>query len=1235
MKYFITTLYLISSHLFAYTQISKNWYFNLKAGIKFDSYPPSILLDGKIGNTNYASATINDNNGHLLFYSDGDSVWNRNHQVMPNGFNNFYQGNGGGFGAFISQFPNDSSKYYLFTCAGVSQGNIDSGYRYMVIDMSLNGGLGAVVGPSKKLYSPGGERFTAVNSSNGSDYWVVTKEAIGNGFRTYKVSCTGINETNPIFQNIGTPLLYEEVYQVGLGFMKPNPQGNKIVYNHTFREFIEIYQFDNNTGLLSNPIKIKPPIGKPYGMSFSPDGKLLYFNASGFNSPDSAILPKLYQCKVDVYDSATINNSIILITAYSGGGGQIQEGPDGRLYATISDGLSLSTIEKPNIYGIGCSFKFQNVFLGGRNHALQLPYFLSSQLGNANTQIYYSVRNDCRTVEFTGKTYIKGNNLSFKWKFTPTDSLTQIVPSMGDTTFATTSFTFPLGIDSFNVSLTVTSDTVCGIGRAGKLVVVKPPPPVANFGFTNGCNNLTLPFTDSSLLNFNPSISYQYAYKPVAAPPSSYTNFSTTASPTFTFPSYDTFTVRLIVTSSLSCVPNDTIEKILVLQPKPTANATYTTTCGSLQANFNNTSSITAGSITSHRWYIGNTLINSNASFIYSFTNYGNNTVKYVAVSNAGCVSDTFNLPVAINAKPITTLSFSNDSVCVNNTLIITSNATVSASVINNYYWQVDNSAINTTPTSTRIFNLPVGNYILKHWVTATNGCNSDTLIQPITVVSKPTVSITATNTCGSLGISLSANNQVINDAIIQYYIDYGNGVTATSNTPITSYNYITYGSYTIKYAIKSSIGCTSDTATTNILVRAKPTTNFTYNNNACASTNFTLIATAQVQSSTITNYYWQVNNDAVNLAATNSRIENLSAGNYSIKHWVQSALGCFSDTVIKSITVDAYPIINFTVQNTCTNKNILLLNNSTGTNLSYTWQFGDGTSSTQPVPTKNYTTANNYTIQLKATTQNGCADSNTRSIAIEAAPIAAFTATDVCLGKAITLQNNSTGNITNYTWNFGDGTTATGTTPAKQYNIQGNYTIQLTATSQFNCISTATQNISVQPVAIMLNTTDTTISQNQALQLIATGAANYAWQPSIYFGSGNANNTFTTSIVGVFPITVEGTTSGGCKGTATATIRVFSNKNNLWIPTIFTPNGDGVNDVLQITCTGVQQLKRFAIYNRFGELIYLQQNCNNQSWNGMYRGKTQPLGTYVYTYEAITYDGKIIAGKGTIVLAK
>ena len=1048
-----------------YSQQFNNWYFPESNGIKFINNTVQYLPNNPML-LQFSCGVMSDNNGNLLFSSDGVKVYDKNNNIMPNGF-----GLLGDLcainGLIVVPFLNDTSKYYVFTARGTpnffSNNQSTLPYSYSIVDMALNGGLGDVVSKNNLIRYYSTEKMTAIPKADGNGIWWICRDWT-NHFYSYTIACSGIDTSQYIISTVGENVNNQQSL-IAAGDIKASTDGKYIAVSYGF--YFEIYQFNRATGILSNAIKI-PTLGS-YGVEFSPNSKLLYISGNGI--PRDGLTYHTYQFNLITYDSATIYNTAVELlpannTPFYGMTGGLQLGPDNKIYHCNGGQNFIDRIELPNVIGNGCTFTEKYLTMPNQT-ARRFPYAAPFTFTNPNTQITYTVAADCRTVTLQGKTYLKGNNLTFKWRFGDGDSATQIVASSADTTYTTITHTYPLGQDTFAVSLTVTSDTVCGLGRAGKLVVVKPPPPTANFGYSLTCNNLTVTFTDSSLLNSNPSLSYQYATKPALAPATAYTNFATTPNATYTYPTYDSVDVRLIVTSTLSCVQQNTIVKRLVLKAKPTASSNYTNACGSLVATITNSSSIAAGSITGYQYYLGNALIGTNPSFTYSFATYGNYTIKQLVQSNFGCSSDTFYLPITIRAKPTTTLSLVNDTVCANTAFTLSSNSTITAATIANYNWQVNTGAVVSTTANTNTFNLPTGNYTIRHWVISSQGCSSDTVSQPITVV--------------------------------------------------------------------------------------------------------------------------------------------------------------------------AYPLAAFTLQNTCTNNNILLQNNSTGNGLTYTWQFGDGTTGTGATPTKAYTVPNTYTIQLRATTANGCADSTTQPITIEPAPTAAFTATDICLGKPITLLNTSTGTITNYTWAFGDGTIGTGNNPIKTYATTGNYTISLTATSQYNCTNTAVQNISVAPVLITTNTADTTLTQNQPLQLQASGGASYSWSPNSNLSSTAVPNpTFTSSTIGTYNLSVMGTTTQGCQGTATVIVRVWSSKDYIWIPTIFTPNGDGVNDVLQITCNGLSNLQRFAIYNRYGQLIHLQTNCNNNSqWNGTYLGKAQPTGTYIYTYQGTTYNGQQITGKGTVVVAR
>ncbi|MGG9960719.1 PKD domain-containing protein [Ferruginibacter sp. SUN106] len=933
--------------------------------------------------------------------------------------------------------------------------------------------------------------------------------------------------------------------------------------------------------------------------------------------------------------------------------------------------------------------------------------------------------------------------------------------------------------------------------------------PTAKFGATVSCNNLTVAFTDSSKLNGNPNITYQYAWKPALAPATAYTNYSTLPNNSFTFAAYDSFDVRLIIKSPLNCVEQDTIVKRIILKSTPLAACSAITNCGSLQVNFTSAATIATGTIVQQEYYSGTTLIGTGTSFTYNFASYGSYVIKQVVKSNFNCISDTFLLPLIIRDKPQVNLVTARDSVCNSSSYTITANATVNASSIANYVWLKDNALLlnntntitETNPTGSYTYKLvatsalgcfsdtaiktitvvskptasinainncgskqinitstatvindnisshfisygdgntgtanpnnttynytnygtytikyvvqssvgcasdtvyqtiavkdkpqvnlitnrdsvcnnssysitanttvsastissyvwlknnvllpnntntiaetnPTGTYTYKLVATSAQGCPGDTAVKTITVVSKPTAAINAINNCGSKSIAITASAFVVNDAITTHYVNYGDGNSGIINPNNTTYTYSNYGSYTIKYVVKSSVGCASDTVYQTIVVKDKPVVNISYSNNACQNTNYVLTATASVSASNITNYTW-LKDGVVQSSANSVLTDNSIAGTYVYKVIAASATGCGSDTAVQAVVVEKYPTTIFTASGGCVGKPIVItngsINNNTVGSVQYLWTTNDGQTSTAAVPDFSFMASGTKTIQLTTTTQNGCANSITKTITIDDYPVAAFDITEACMGKNITISNNSTGTIASYAWQTSNAQQSAGVVPQFIFNAPGNYSIKLQVATANNCIATTTKNTSITPVQLFTTPAiDTNAVTGQPVQISITGAATYTWLPASNLNNATSSNpVFTASVTGIYPLVAEGTTAQGCKGNATLTIKVFAGDKYLFIPNAFTPNADGVNDKFHITCSGLQALTSFTVYNRYGQIVYHQNNCSNSGWDGTFNGTAQPQGAYVYNWQGIAFNGKAISGKGSVILIR
>jgi len=164
----------------------------------------------------------------------------------------------------------------------------------------------------------------------------------------------------------------------------------------------------------------------------------------------------------------------------------------------------------------------------------------------------------------------------------------------------------------------------------------------------------------------------------------------------------------------------------------------------------------------------------------------------------------------------------------------------------------------------------------------------------------------------------------------------------------------------------------------------------------------------------------------------------------------------------------------------------------------------------------------------------------------------------------------------------------------------------------------------------------DTTVVREQALQLNATGGTYYQWTPVFNLSDPNIANPVLTFLESPDTLlySVKVSTPEGCSGIASIKIFVFETEPQVFVPTAFTPNGDGKNDVYRTTVAGMKQFLYFRVYNRWGQLLFSTSEPN-KGWDGTYNGNKQASGTYVYSVQAIDYNNRPYFKKGTFVLIR
>ena len=394
-----------------------------------------------------------------------------------------------------------------------------------------------------------------------------------------------------------------------------------------------------------------------------------------------------------------------------------------------------------------------------------------------------------------------------------------------------------------------------------------------------------------------------------------------------------------------------------------------------------------------------------------------------------------------------------------------------------------------------------------------------------------------------------------------------------------------------------------------------------------------------------IQSWYWDFGD------GTNSTLQNppqhlyTMPGIYEVKLVIRGFDGCISDTMRKNITIGSKPLANFQVFDTCYRKPPRLINLSTnvvgGIN-EWAWLLDGSFFSNMQQPSFANIPVGLHQLKLVVKSVYGCeSDTVTGSFSIKPIPVIDLIAPDGCLNDPINftgiqLDNNTT--ITRWNWNFGDGKTTQQQNPVHTFLTAGDMTVQLTAMDNTGCVSDDVfKTIRVTQINIT-SINDTIVLPNIPFTLNTTLGGNFAGTPTIAWAPATGLSTTT----GISPVatlqdnityTVTATTSGGCSANDNINIEVFKG-SAIYVPTAFTPNKDGLNDLLRPRYIGIKQLDYFRVFNRWGQVVYTTTN-RNAGWDGTINGISQPAGVYVWMLKAKDVVGKAYDMKGTTLIIR
>jgi gliding motility-associated-like protein len=1246
------------------------WYFGQNAGIKFESNGTiTTLTDGQL-NTAEGCATLADSNGNLLLYTDGITVWNRNHGIMPNG-TGLMGDPSSTQSATIVPMPGSVTLFYVFTLDAFAGGN---GFRYSIVDMTLDGGNGAVITKNVLIYTPSCEKLSIVKHANDTDYWLVTHGWNNNKFYSYLLTNSGLSAA-PVLTSIGVNVSAINTDNA-IGYMRISPNGSKLALNHYYDGILQLFDFNTSTGILSNANTIySAPIGSfLYGLEFSPNSEVLYFTEE---VPSTIV----YQC-----DLTVSNIPSTVLPVYSGSNPlamALQLGPDSKIYIGQLTSNKLGVINNPNTLNAGCNLQMNSIDLGSRYCFRGLPPFISSFFFTPAIQFDNSCVGDNIQFQFNSSQPV----LSALWDFGDGTTSTDISPI----------HSYVITGD-YTVSVQVT--TALGSGSNTRDITISAVPTATQPTNLLACDDnndgfYTFDLTQNTTAILNGQLPTEFGVR-YYANATDYTNKTIITTRT-SYQNLVAYQAQTIVAEVYNLVNNNcnaiTTFDIQVFEtPTPLTIVPAIRQCDATSFGTNNDNRIVFDLTQNESAILNGQSVTAFTVNYYTDASYTNLIVNPNNFVNTNAV-ETIYVQVSnnLNTNCIGTTSF---EIEVYANPVINSPVTLKQCDDDNDGF----SAFNLTEAE----NLIVGNttgLTIAYFESFVDAQNNNNPIPNATVYTNQTVStdvvyvrLTNATSCYSISqLNLVVSTTQISNSIQETFTVCDDVASGSNTDGIATFDFSSVNAQILAQYPSGQLldityysNITDALAEQNAIVDISSYTNIGYPNtqdiyvrvdsqlnNDCLGLghHITLIVEpipiVQPQSYN----HCDDDQDGIYTFDTTNLESDLLSGLSNVVITYSDALGnpilmtnpfvtssqvltarvtnttstaCFYETTI-TFTVDDLPeafSISTNLTTICDDEvnpslqdglyafdtssfQSAILGTQTGMLVSYYDENGIALSS--PLPNPFITSTQDILVEVINPINPTCAATTTIPFVVLPVPEIELQGDGlVCSDNAVFtldidagLIDPTTQNDYTYQWYLNTTPITNATNYVLTVNTEGNYTV--TITNMNNCSRTRTIIVTASDIATIDAIQVTDLSDNNSILVLVSGEGiyEYSLDNNIY----QSSNVFSNLPAGIYTVYVNDIY--GC-GIATKEIIV------LGVPKFFTPNGDGYNDTWNIQGVNEQLNAKTIIYifDRYGKLLK-QISPLGIGWDGVFNGKPLPSSDYWY---AITLEnGKTVKGHFTL----
>ncbi|MDQ3072924.1 MAG: PKD domain-containing protein [Bacteroidota bacterium] len=761
----------------------------------------------------------------------------------------------------------------------------------------------------------------------------------------------------------------------------------------------------------------------------------------------------------------------------------------------------------------------------------------------------FSYNDSCqsRQITFTNNSSYSSCStctLAYEWDFGDGNSATTTSPKH---TYNTPG--------SYNVKLTVNASD----GKTSTLTrsVTVYPQAIVKFGPVSFCESTELAFIDSSTVNGGTSDIQSRAWV--------FTNGTKTRTATTAMPMVDlipagNWTVKLKITTKKGCV--DSLVKVIVIKPKPTANYSTVSRCYDTAMTFTNQSTVPSGvTITNYEWkFSDGTTYTTKDVTNKKFATPGSYNLTLTVTASSGC-QDSIKRSFAVYDRPKPDFAFKNT--CIDTVMEFYDKTTYLYGPVTKWEWTFEPSKPKVTYTTKQDtikyeYKTP-GTYNVMLVATTLYGCR-DTVKKTITIYALPRVKFNVNNSatkaegCQNLNFTFTDISTAPNK-IVAWKWNFNDTASKADNIVTTqnaSHIFSKSGVYDVKLTVTTESGC-RDSLIKKVNVYVMPEPKFSFVSNCKDSViSFTDISLTPA-GTYITAYSWDFGDGSAKSDKQNPDHTFTAPGKYAVKLTLDTDLGC---SVTKTDTVEIYfaPDVKFSSVGQCQRNNVFFKDESTlqgsGVLSAWSWDFGDGNTSTQQNPVYKYQNAGTFNVKLTVRSSNGCGSSLSKQITILPTPTPAFTNTTGCRGQdiAFTFSNPAAGST--YLWRFGDGGTSTDQNPVHKYTTQGVYEVVIIVTGANGCSDTSQKvPVEIYPVpkadfqfTNICNDSAMTFTDASTVSGASINQWNWTFEPGKTSADKDPKHIFSKP--GTYQVKLVVTTFSGCKDSITKTVVTYPKAN-------------------------------------------------------------------------------------------